>query len=840
MGIAALVAINSFSENLQTDMQKQAKTLLGADLVLRTSQPLNTEAQAFVDSISGLGEKAVEFSFSSMVYFPKSGDTRLTQVTAVEGSYPFYGTTNAEPMQSVETFKSGQKAVVERTMMIQFGAENGDSVRVGGIPFEIEGTLVSRPGRSSVTGSVAPLVMIPMDYLEATKLVQTGSRVNYAYFFKLDDAVDIGKIIEGREDFFRENKMRAETVSDRQRGVSEAFRNLNDFLSLVSFIALLLGCIGVASAVHVYVKEKLSTVAVLRCLGVKGSQAFLIFLIQIAVVGLIGSIIGAVLGSAIQVVLPAVLKDFLPIDNISSDISWSAIGQGIGIGLSIAVLFALLPLLSIRKTSPLRTLRASYNQDTSSADPLRWLVYLLIAAFIIGFAYLQIGEWQGAIFFTLFIAFAFLLLAGVAQLIMWLVRRFFPVSWSFVMRQGLANLYRPNNQTLILMVSIGLGTALIATLFVVQGLLLGQVELSGSGDRPNMILFDIQTPQKEGVKKIVEDYDLPVIQDVPIVTTRLYSINGKTKRMVEQDSTKSASNQATEQKADEDNDRGGQRGRSGRRGSIYNREYRVTYRDTLIESEEIEEGEWIGAVDENTDTIPISIEQDIVEDFGVVLGDILVFNVQGALIPTKVASIRKVDWARVQTNFRVVFPRGVLEQAPQFHVIVSKVSDSDASAKFQQALVQQYPNVSAIDLTLILKTVEDILNKVSFVIRFMALFSILTGLLVLISSLVISKYQRIQESVLLRTLGASRRQIFAINAVEYSLLGVLAAFTGIGLSLLASWALAYFTFKIPFTPDWMPIIVVFGIIVALVVLIGLWNSRDVVKKPPLAILRGES
>ena len=266
----------------------------------------------------------------------------------------------------------------------------------------------------------------------------------------------------------------------------------------------------------------------------------------------------------------------------------------------------------------------------------------------------------------------------------------------------------------------------------------------------------------------------------------------------------------------------------------------MTYRDTLIESEEIEEGEWIGAVDENTDTIPISIEQDIVEDFGVVLGDILVFNVQGALIPTKVASIRKVDWARVQTNFRVVFPRGVLEQAPQFHVIVSKVSDSDASAKFQQALVQQYPNVSAIDLTLILKTVEDILNKVSFVIRFMALFSILTGLLVLISSLVISKYQRIQESVLLRTLGASRRQIFAINAVEYSLLGVLAAFTGIGLSLLASWALAYFTFKIPFTPDWMPIIVVFGIIVALVVLIGLWNSRDVVKKPPLAILRGES
>ena len=207
MGIAALVAINSFSDNLQKDMKSQAKTLLGADLVVETSQKLSPDAQLWIDSISALGETAAEYNFSSMVYFPKTGDTRLTQVKAVKGSFPFYGITNATPTNSIETFKKGQKAVVERTMMIQFGAENGDSVLIGGFPFEIEGTLISRPGRAGIASSVAPMVMIPMEHLEATKLIQTGSRVEYEYSFKFDESVDISKLLEGKRPFFKANKI---------------------------------------------------------------------------------------------------------------------------------------------------------------------------------------------------------------------------------------------------------------------------------------------------------------------------------------------------------------------------------------------------------------------------------------------------------------------------------------------------------------------------------------------------------------------------------------------------------------------------------------------------------
>ena len=206
---------------------------------------------------------------------------------------------------------------------------------------------------------------------------------------------------------------------------------------------------------------------------------------------------------------------------------------------------------------------------------------------------------------------------------------------------------------------------------------------------------------------------------------------------------------------------------------------------------------------------------------------------------TEVGSIREIEFGKLQTNFFVVFPKGVLEQAPQFHVMVSRTVSEEQSAGFQQALVKGFPNASVIDLTQILQAVEDILSKVTFVIRFMALFSILTGLLVLISSVVLSKFQRIKESVLLRTLGASRSQILWINALEYFFLGALATVTGIGLAVIAGWLQAKYMLNTPFVFSWIPTLTVFLGITGLTVLIGMFNSREVLSKPPLEVLRKE-
>jgi putative ABC transport system permease protein len=812
LGIAALVAINSFSYNLRNDIDAQAKTLLGADLVISDNRPISAEMQALLDSIPG--KRSRENSFASMVYFLKSDQTRLAQIRALEGDFPYYGAIETTPAQAATTFRQGgRKALVDQTLMLQFNAEVGDSIKVGELTFEIAGRLEQVPGQAGIAATVAPAIYIPMNYLEETGLIQKGSRVIYRYYYQIENEATVNKIIKATEPRFEKEGFDIDTVETRKEGVGRTFDNLTGFLNLVAFIALLLGCVGVASAVQVYIKEKIPSVAVLRCLGLKGYQAFLIYLVQIAALGLLGATAGAIIGTLIQFVLPQVLADFLPLE-LSLSISWKAIAQGIVTGLVISVLFALFPLLSIRNISPLNTLRV-VHEDKPSRDPLRWLVYALIIVFVFVFAWLQINNLKQAFFFTLGLIAAFLVLAGVAKAIIWLVRRYFPVSWSYLWRQSLANLFRPGNQTQILIVSIGLGTALIAMLYFVQNLLIEQVNISDTGKQPNMVLFDIQTSQREEIAALTRSYQLPVIQQVPIVTMRLEEINGNSAEYYREDSTRGVPNWA------------------------FTREYRVTYRDSLIDSEKLTAGTWYGNVASPEDTVYISLEEGYAERMHINLGDKLLFNVQGALVPTVVGSLREVEWNRVQSNFLVVFPAGVLEAAPQFHVLMTRVNSNEASARFQQALVKQFPTISVVDLALIISTLDDILSKVSFVIRFMALFSIVTGMLVLVASVLISKYQRVQESVLLRTIGASRRQILIINALEYFFLGSLAALTGIILSLAGSWALAYFSFESTFLPDLLPMVITYLLITGLTVVIGMLNSRSVLNKPPLEVLRSE-
>ncbi len=811
LGIGALVAIYSLSNNLRQEIDKQAASLIGADLAISGNKPLTPATKILIDSLGD--RKSEERRFASMVYFPKSGGTRLIQVRALQGDFPYYGELETLPVAAAKTFRNAQQALVDQTLMLQFNAKPGDSIKVGSFTFAIAGTLISAPGQTGMSSSIAPVVYIPLSYLGKTGLQQKGSNIGYRFYFKYDHPVDMPKLAERIGPRLDVEGLNYDTIESQKEDTARSFSDVTRFLALVGFIALLLGCIGVASAIHIYVREKISSIAVLRCLGAKASQSFLIYLIQIVGVGFTGSVIGAALGAVIQQFLPLVLKDFLPIQ-ISNDISWSAIGQGVLLGLIISILFALLPLVSIRNVSPLNTLRLSFQSTGMYKDPLKWLVYAMIVLFIFVFSSFQLNNLRQSFSFTVGVIVAFLILSAIASLLMWLVRRFFPSSWSYLWRQGLANLYRPNNQTVILIVSIGLGTAFICILFFIQTILLNRVTLSAGTNQPNIVLFDIQSNQKEGVMALAK-MGLPVNGTVPLVNMRLESINNITPAALQKDSTIKMQRW------------------------IFSREYRVTFRDTLTASEKITKGKWTGTANGNGGTVYVSLEQRFADRNSIKVGDTMVFNVQGAIMPVVVGSLRQVDWNRIQTNFLVLFPKGVLEDAPQFHVLMTHVPSAAASARFQEAVVKQFPNVSIIDLSLVLSILDQILDKIGFVIRFMAAFSIVTGLVVLIASVVISKYQRMQESVLLRTLGASRKQIFAITALEYFFLGAFAAFTGNVLALAGGWALAHYTFEIAFTPPLLPVLIIFLLVCMLTVIIGLLNSRAVLVKSPLEILRQE-
>jgi putative ABC transport system permease protein len=369
-------------------------------------------------------------------------------------------------------------------------------------------------------------------------------------------------------------------------------------------------------------------------------------------------------------------------------------------------------------------------------------------------------------------------------------------------------MYRPDNQTFILMLVIGLGVMLITTLYNIQNLLLDQVSLAGSGAQPNTILFDIQASQKDEVARLVRKEGLPIIQEVPIVTMRLESIDGRSK--MQADTTIPE--------------------------WVFDREYRSSYRDTLIDTETIIDGKWHTEMPKDGQ-VYVSLSDRVSKPMHAEVGTRLVFNVQGVPVEAVVSSIRKVDFNRVQTNFFVVFPSGILEKAPQFYVVVSKTNNPTEAAALQRKVVGQFPNVSFIDLTQILKTAETILNKVTFVIRFMASFSILTGLLVLIGSIFLSRRQRIKESILLRTLGASSQTVILINAIEYFLLGITASLTGIILAIATTFVLSKWVFSVPFSMDIKATAIICIALSLITMILGWLGARGLLKKSPLEVLR---
>ena len=808
LGIAAVVAIQLFSTNLKDNIQKQSKSLMGADFIVDSRKKPSEKVQKIIDS---LGADASEVNFVSMAAFPKNEGTKLVKVRAMKGAFPFYGKLSTLPENASASYQELGGALVDATLLLQYNIKPGDSIKLGKVTFPIIGALKSIPGSTAISSSVAPTVLIPFRYLEKTELLQLGSRTEYQYFFKAPE-MDLELLDKKIDPILDNENADLDTHTNTSRNLGRRYDNVGRFLNLVAFIALLLGCIGIASSVHIYIKEKLKNVAVLKCLGASRKQSFYIYLIQIVSIGAIGGIVGAAIGTSLQYAFPYILKEFLPF-SVEISITWLPIVMGITLGIFMSVLFALLPLLGTWYVSPLEVLRGQEeNQQKPKAAKL--IVGLTILFFIFIFSFWMLKSVINGLVFTIGIFITFAIVAGISSLFIKLIKKFFPNSWGFTSRQSLLNLFRPNNQTMVLILAIGLGTFLISTLYFTKDILLSKTTLDNKKTDANIILMDVQSSQEQALVDNFKTQGIEIIDNIPIITMRMHSLKGKLANDIRKDTTVRM------------------------RRWMLNREFRVTYRDKLAETEDLVAGEFIGNTN-GEQPVPISISESIARDANLSIGDKVTFNIQGVLMDTKVSSIRKVDWGSMQVNFLILFPKGVLENAPQFNVITSYVPTEESSAALQRYLVKNFPNITILDLRQVFTIVEDILNKVSWIINFMSFFSIITGFIVLIGSVRNSKYQRIKESVLLRTLGAKSKQILHITALEYIYLGVLGSLTGILLSLVGSQFLATLLFKEPFTPSGIPFLVFLPSITILVVVIGLSNIKTVLQSPPLEVLRKE-
>lgn len=809
-GIAAVVSLDSLNNSLQQDIDRKAKELLGADMVINGNRKFEPELEVLFDSLKH--PQANEADMASMVLFKQSGQSRLIRLVALEGDFPFYGSVETLPANAYSLMREQGYALLDETLASQYEVSSGDTIKVGNSFFEVAGVVTKIPGGGGILSTFTPSVYIAMSQLDSTGLVQFGSRVNYRKYLKTESDAATEALEKTIRPEVRKRGHGYDTVQERKEELGEAFQSVYRFFSLLAFLALILGCIGVASSVHIYAREKRDEVAVLRCVGSSGWQAFNIYFIQIFLLGIVGSVVGAALGLGIQQLIPVVFKDMLPVE-VSFTVSWVSFGMGIAIGTVVSVLFSMLPLMAVRFVPPLTVLRADF-EPAKIFSKARIAVVVLIILFPMFFAAVQTRSLLIGLAFFGGLAVALGLLTLVAMLLLFLVRKYFPVNSTFIWRHALSNLFRPNNQTRMLMVAIGLGAFIITTLNVVEKSLLSQVEFSGQENQSNTILFDIQPSQKDGVVKLMEENKLPINQVVPIVTCRLSELKGRSVEEVQKDTTDQVPNWAL------------------------TREYRVTYRDSLHLSEELISGE-LQKKTSGPDSVWVTISEGLHEELDVKEGDSLVFDVQGIPVKVRISGIRKVEWPKDPPNFIFVFPTGVLEQAPQVYVTATRVDDQQIANKFQRELIMSYPNVSLIDLRLILSTVNDLFNKLGSVIRFLALFSIITGLVVLSGAVINSKFVRMKENVLLRTIGARTRQITRITLIEYAYLGIFSALTGMILSIGGGYLLTTFFFKIQFAFDAIELVTITVGVVLLTMFIGWWNSREVIATPPLQVLRKE-
>ena len=858
LGVGALVAIDSFAGNVNASVHDSSRSLLGGDLTLTGRAPLSGRAAAITDSLVRAGARDARVtSFASMASVHRTGRTRLAQVRAVSHSYPLVGrvTTDPDNAWSTLTNAAAPNALVDPSLLASLDAHLGDSLTLGYARFAIVGTIRAVPGDAGITAAIGPRVFIRESDLASTQLLVFGSRADYKTL--LAQPAHAPPVTEQWERRVRPaldaEHVRVQTASDAGTNLTNAIQRLTDFLGVVGVVALLLGGIGVASGITAFVARKIDTAAVLRCLGATGPQVLAIYVTQAAAMGLLGAVCGAVLGLAIQLALPSAIRDFLPID-LAVVIVPRAIVVGLLLGLWVALLFALRPLLSLRRVSPLQALRRNVDVGSTTRasralrDPAGLAVAVLIAATVAAIAITRAPSIRIGLAATAGIGAALAVLWSIAGLAAATARRLVRSWWPYELRQGVANLYRPANQTRAVVLSLGFGAFLISTLYLVQAALVHEFGASTQASGANLLFFDVQEDQVTGVDSAIRASGYTIVERTPIVTMRIAAIDGVPTNtgLSPADTTDSATADAAPSQAS--SGRGpGRRPFFGRRSAgpperarwALRREYRSTYRDTLVNSEHVVAGHWNGRAPPG-DSIPgVSFEDGVARELGVAVGDLVTWDVQGVPIKTRVASVRSVDWARFAPNFFVVFPVGVLERAPKQFVFLTNVPSVAATATLQRDVVDRYPNISSIDLSLIRDTVNGIMNKVTVAVRFLAIFCLLMGIPVLVSAVAATRRERVREGVLLKTLGATRAQVGRIMIAEYAILGVLGSVTGILLSFAAAWGLVHFVFDSPFVPAAAPVLAIAALTAGLTIAIGVAGSRDVFAETPLVMLRAE-
>lgn len=809
VAMAALVAIHGLRDSLQRGIEKQARVLLGSDLQISSRTDFSPEQWHEVAQVAQAVSE--ETAFSTMIYFTGPGEGRLIQLRAISGDYPFFGEVVATPADAWRRMQRGEGVLLEPALLDQYGVKAGDTVRLGEVEVKILGSVVEPAPRSGRFAGIAPEVYTSHAVVAQSRLLEATRLVYYHWHVLLRDGVDLSAVFAAWERKGLSENWTLETPESRREQIGATLDRFQLFLSIVAMSALVLGAIGVASAVYQHVARRRRTVAMLRCLGVTSAAAMAIFLGQTVALGLVASLAGVLAGSVLHGLAVAWFGADLPVE-IALVPGGGVVLRTAAAGFLVCCGFALLPLLGIRDIAPAVALRG----EEQGAKRSRWLwratpIFAVLFGALWLLAFWGGGDGRMALRLTGSLAAVFVLLGFTGWAVVLVTRWIVRPGWPYLLRQGIANLYRPRNQSVLFLLSLGLGVFLLLSILLARELVLGQIRVADSPDSPNIYLVDVQEDQVAGVKALLQRENLPALESSPMVTMRLSAVEGRP-----------VSELRREGKVPD---------------WVARREFRSSYRHHLNDTEKSLSGQWPPLDWTGAGPVPVSVEEGMAQDLGLELGSGLTFDIQGVRLQARVVHLREVDWSRFNLNFFMIFPEGVLEGAPGFHVVTTRLPDGISSGGLQREVARQFSNVSVIDLTLLLGTIRDILAKVSRAVEVLSVFTMFAGITILAGALLQGREQRLRESVLLRTLGASSTQVRIILLSEYATLGFLSALTGTLLALAGNVALAVFVFEVG--PAWFPGMTL-GMLfsaVLIAVITGSMIGRDLATHPPLEVLR---
>lgn len=814
LGVGALVSVGTFAANVERALGREAKSLLGGDVELRAARPLPPQAEAPLARLRQAGGTVTSIrELVGMARDPARGDSLLVELKVVDAGYPLYGELRTAPAGAAAALADGEAALVQREVLDRLGVRVGGRIAVGDAVLTIAGVVEREPDRSASLIALGPRVMIGAQALKATGLVRFGSRVRYRTLVRLPETLAPG---EAREELARalaDPGVRVSSFDEAQPGLRRFFSELTTYLGLVGLASLLVGGIGVASSVSTFLRRQLSTIAILKALGAGSRTLVATYTVQTLALGLAGSVVGAGLGVLMQPILIGFLSGMVPFALDAGPEPWT-VARGILMGVLVSLLCALWPLLQVRAVPPSLLLR----RDVDAGPPPRrpWLAAIPIALGLVALSVWQAGSLKvGSIFLGASVA-ALGVLVALSWALVIAARRVPRLPWP-AWRQGVSSLRRPGGQPARVIVALGAGVMLLVAVALLERNIGHQIDHEQRKEAPSFFFVDVQADQREAFTRTVLEAGASPPALVPIVRSRLAAIDGApvTREMV--DGRRDAAAQE--------------------RAFYFTREYVLTYADEPPPGNSITRGRW-WTRDEAAARALISVEDVAARRLGVDVGSRLTFDVQGVPIEAEITSLRKVDWQSMTMNFFVIFSPGALAGAPSTYVATARVP-ATAEAALQNAVVAAFPNVTAVPVRDILERVSAVLGEIALAVRLIAVFTVATGVVVMAGALAATRYQRLYESVVLRTLGATRGAVARAFAVEYACLGVTAGVGGTLLAVALAWVVVHFLLDAPWTFE--PAAMMAGVVltVAMAVAIGFLATFRLLGQKPLPVLRRE-